>query len=777
MLLWRSLFFIALIFIGQFFARTYDQISIDTDLKDLSPSLAQQQDLQFAINQLSSDIERRFILLLTGTDSTQVQQASELVLKQLAHIKNLRIADLNDQQFSKLLAKLKRHRFQLLTTGQQNNIQELDDNELAEQAQRRLFQLQGSINLLPFADDPMGWLNDYVLQFISATNPQGKHSRKDGTQTTGYDKNEPYYQAIAVTIDHGALEMSTQKTLLTQLQTLERNVLEQYPVVIRHSGVFFFAADAAAKAQKDISLISTFSLIGVLVLLLTAFRTLSALWLPFLSILLGVGGALAVTHTWFGSVHILTILSGASLIGIVIDYSLHYFYHQNYNYNNPEKNKHLYSALLLSLLTSIIGFGALGLSELDSLKKLAVFTCFGLIMAWLSVLSLGPWLLRKPVVLDQRYIPKLLNILIRPLRSVRQRTIIILGLAMLFCFSALMYIGISSNDDPRLFFKPSATLLEQENYTNKLINNYEPGRYLIIHGKNAEQIYSRFDELKSTKNAKEINSLNSVMNWLPSPQQQDRNYQIQQRLHQHNGIIEKLFSLLGMPDDTAMQLHTEYQQANQRLLKPGDILTLLPGSANSLWFEHNNKVYSFALIPKGMDTTAIEIASKNIDGIEFINAVALAENALQQQRISASQLLVYAYILIAMLMILRFRSFAALWMLAVPISATMGTVIVLALFGQAMNLFHTMALFLILGLGMDYVIFAREMPKTHITLQAILLSALTTLLSFGLLSISSIPVVQAFGITVLIGNTINLFCALAYAQLHHANKETKVYAR
>jgi len=112
MLLWRSLFFIALIFIGQFFARTYDQISIDTDLKDLSPSLAQQQDLQFAINQLSSDIERRFILLLTGTDSTQVQQASELVLKQLAHIKNLRIADLNDQQFSKLLAKLKRHRFQ-----------------------------------------------------------------------------------------------------------------------------------------------------------------------------------------------------------------------------------------------------------------------------------------------------------------------------------------------------------------------------------------------------------------------------------------------------------------------------------------------------------------------------------------------------------------------------------------------------------------------------------------------------------------------------------------
>ncbi|MBL4851588.1 MAG: MMPL family transporter [Gammaproteobacteria bacterium] len=786
MLLWRSLFFIALVFIGQFFIRSYDHISIDTDLKDLSPALAHQQDLQFAIHTLSEDIERHFILLLSSTNVVQVQQASEFIIKKINAINNLTVADLNDQQSAALLDKLTQHRFQLLTAKQQKNISQLDDDTLIKQAQQRLFQLQGSISLLSFSDDPMGWLNDYILQLMSTSDLQDTHAKKGEIQPANANEKKVFYQPVAITIEHGALQMSTQNILRRQLQTLEKEVLNQYPVSIHHSGVFFFAADAADKAKRDISLISTFSLIGVIALLLVAFRTLSALWLPLLSIILGIAGAFAVTHSWFGSVHILTILSGVSLIGIVIDYSLHYFYHQNANHNNPhnnsgrnntpEKNKRLHSALLLSLLTSIIGFGALSLSELDSLKKLAVFACCGLTMAWLSVLVLGSWMLRKPVRIDQRHIPALLNLLMRPLRAIGSKVILVFGLTIIICFSVLAYIGIPGNDDPRLFFKPSTDLLKQEQYISKLVNDYEPGRYLVIHGENSEQVYKKFAKLSSATDNSQITTLNSVMNWLPSPMEQRNNYQMQQRLFQNDGVIDKLFTLLDMPDDSAKKLRSEYRQADQYLLTPTDVLGLLPNTMNSLWLDNNGKIYSFALIPKGTDTTAIEIASNEIDGVEYINTVALAEKILQQQRVSAEKLLLYAYALIAILMLLRFRRIEALWMLAVPIIASMGTVIILFLLGQPMNLFHTMALFLILGLGMDYVIFSREMATTALTLQAILLSALTTLLSFGLLSMSSIPVIQAFGLTVLIGNTINLFGALAYAQIHHANKEIKNYA-
>ncbi|MBL4672270.1 MAG: hypothetical protein JKX81_08400 [Arenicella sp.] len=66
---------------------------------------------------------------------------------------------------------------------------------------------------------------------------------------------------------------------------------------------------------------------------------------------------------------------------------------------------------------------------------------------------------------------------------------------------------------------------------------------------------------------------------------------------------------------------------------------------------------------------------------------------------------------------------------------------------------------------MDYTIFAREITQRQsVTLQAILLSALTSLLSFGLLGLSSIPVVASFGITLLIGNLFNLLGVFVYAQ-------------
>ena len=75
-----------------------------------------------------------------------------------------------------------------------------------------------------------------------------------------------------------------------------------------------------------------------------------------------------------------------------------------------------------------------------------------------------------------------------------------------------------------------------------------------------------------------------------------------------------------------------------------------------------------------------------------------------------------------------------------------------------------MAMFLVLGLGMDYVIFVSELSEDRVeTTVAILLSATTSLLSFGLLSLSSLPFVSAFGLTVLLGNAFNLAGAIIFS--------------
>jgi predicted exporter len=86
---------------------------------------------------------------------------------------------------------------------------------------------------------------------------------------------------------------------------------------------------------------------------------------------------------------------------------------------------------------------------------------------------------------------------------------------------------------------------------------------------------------------------------------------------------------------------------------------------------------------------------------------------------------------------------------------------ILMLIGQAFTFFHAMALVLLLSIANDYAIFSAESPATRrsVTLLAVWMAALTTLLSFGLLAVSRVPAVHNFGSTMLIGILLAFFAA------------------
>jgi len=79
---------------------------------------------------------------------------------------------------------------------------------------------------------------------------------------------------------------------------------------------------------------------------------------------------------------------------------------------------------------------------------------------------------------------------------------------------------------------------------------------------------------------------------------------------------------------------------------------------------------------------------------------------------------------------------------------------------------------LLLGMGVDYGIFLLEHQgedQGHAWL-AVLLGAISTGLSFGLLALSATPALHAFGLTLLIGLT--LVCLLAPSLRSHITDNT-----
>jgi predicted exporter len=116
---------------------------------------------------------------------------------------------------------------------------------------------------------------------------------------------------------------------------------------------------------------------------------------------------------------------------------------------------------------------------------------------------------------------------------------------------------------------------------------------------------------------------------------------------------------------------------------------------------------------------------------------------------------VISYFAVYGLLYPRYRG--ATWRVLAPtVLASIATLAVLGFAGQSLQLFHVLALMLILGVGVDYGIFLQEhgVRRDPTAWLAVVLSALSTLLSFGLLSLSQTPALRAFGLTMLIGTTV-----------------------
>ena len=787
MIVWRSLFLLSLVFTLVFFFNNVSNLVVDTSLRDLSPDLNIDNSTQKAMDDLTADISRSILFVIGAKDQQQLNQSKAELSSSLSTLKPLTVLSADSIRVADIIDSLSKYRFQLLNKEQRETLKSKTNTELAKQAQIKLFRLTNA-NLLSFENDPLGVHSEYFSEFLKKISVDVNQSKVIPSKANPSDKK--YYQVIQTKLTKSGLGIDAQNALLLNINKISNQLKDKYDIEILRSGIFFFAVDAAEKSKKDISFISAVSMVGVFLVLLLTFRSVIPLILPFLSIAFGVAFAVAVSHFIYGKIHILTIVFGASLIGIVIDYSIHYFFHNSscdssLQYLNNESKKKLHSALLLSLITSLLGYLALYFSQLDALKKVAIFSCCGLTMAWLSVICLGQYANTKAAA-SNKVIDTILNILKKPLLILTPSMLVVIVVCLLVGLTFSIF-NLEKSDDPRFFFTADKSILASEVAVSKIASDYEPGRFVIIKGDSSESLFDNtiafYNQLKVGSSEQNLsattlsgNNFKSITQWLPSLKQQNENYSNLSHIYKDDGAVDSLYELLGANKSDANIIKTEYANASGLILQADLMNKLFADVLPPLWSGEKNNFRNFILIAKGTDFKALEKLTDKLPNAHYFNSVEQAQKSLADQRISASKLLIVAYVLILLLIIIRYRKLSALKILLVPMCATAMLIIIFALLNIPFNLFHVMALFLVLGLGMDYGIFAYELQDGNVTQQAILISAVTSLLSFGLLGLSSIPVAQSFGTILFLGNSFNLIASLIYADtlaINTAKKQQK----
>ncbi|WP_028455805.1 MMPL family transporter [Chitinilyticum litopenaei] len=517
-------------------------------------------------------------------------------------------------------------------------------------------------------------------------------------------------------------------------------------------------ADAAAKQAKgEISRIGIGSWLGAILLMWLAFRRFSAIALCLLPLAIATLAATLATVQIMGSIHVLTLVFGASLIGVAIDYGTHCFADSlgaDEHWTMSRAVRQLRPALFYGMLTSVTGYLALALAPFPGLREVAVFSSFGLLAAFLTVLMAFPAILRHYTPATRGM--SLAAFFMRPYEAIPAKALrwTLLPLAALV-LAGLWQLGAS--DDIRSFYSQDARLAADDARIKSLFARAPESQFYLVEGASADEVLQRENALlaalRTVRQSGQLGGARGLSELLPdTATQRERIAQWQSLLAQP--AYRRWLDELGVPpaaiaaDAQALRLATA--------VSPEDWLASPLGRADRvLWLGRvGNREASLVLLSGIRDRAELAALpeSAGLAGVSWVDRSAEVSQLMAASRNLALGLSAAALVVMLMILAPRHGWRGAALVLLPAVLAASGALALFGWLGLALNIFSAFALLLVLALGIDYAIFFRESGEdSRQAMLGVALDSSTTLLSFGLLAMSSLPAARSFGLMLLFG--------------------------
>lgn len=534
-----------------------------------------------------------------------------------------------------------------------------------------------------------------------------------------------------------------------------------------------FSVEIGGRTQREASLIGMADTVGLILLLLIAYRS----WrtplfgvLPLASAGLAGLGAVALL---FEGVHGITVAFGFTLIGVVQDYPIHLFSHQRAGISPWANARAIWPTLATGVASTCIAYVTFLFSGVDGLRQLAVFTIAGLGVAALTTRFLLPALI-DPAPRDPAVSPRLATLWKAVARIPRPRAWQLASLAAA-CIAIVAFApgAFWQNDLSRLTPVPADALARDAHLRGEL--GAPDVRYLLaVRGADAEEALRRVEALHPKFDAlierHAIAGYDSVARTLPSAATQRAR---QARLPAPGALRASLDAAVAATpfrSDAFEDFVADVERARTAApLRVRDLAgTPLATRVGGLLLE--NQGHATALVSMtGLSDPQAVARAVNAPGVELLDLKTASESLVEAYRERVLLALAIAALLLAATVWLALRTPRRALRVLLPMALT--TLLILAVLracGIELTLFHLVALILAAGLGLDYALFFEHAGDDYEdqlrTLHALIVCSLMTLLVFFLLALSSIPVLRAIGVTVTLGVVGNFVLALLIAR-------------
>lgn len=726
--------------------RFWQKPAFNTDVLALLPENEHAPEVTEATRRLADRVSRQVVVLVGATDWVRTHVAvSAWRVAMAGHPSPLKPAPgLDTQGLSRSIGFYRPWRDRLLTAAQRVQLHDTPASAWVQQALAALYQPAAGARMSDWPADPLSLWTAWWSERAADT----RLRPRDGELWVSAEGRE--WAALAYETTGPAFSLDGNPVLGDALAAAEAAARRVVPEVkVLRAGVPLHGEAAAVQANREVNTIGWGSLLAVLLLVWLAFRSLRPIVLVALSLGVGVVTALTVTALLFGEVHLITLVFGASLVGVAEDYGIHYFaIRQSLPGAAPRSvMRQLLPGLLLALATSVLAYLTLGLAPFPGLRQMAVFSAVGLAAAFFTAACWFPWLDRGAVKPTRFAALVARSLSAWPRMRFTRRSAPWLMAVLLLCAGG--WWQLRTNDDIRQLQGSPTELLQSQREVGRLLGVPSPAQFYLVQGRDAEQVLQREEALKAGLDtlvrSGAIAGYRAVSDWVPSAARQQADAALTGRIEAN--VVAQVGRTLGeslqRPAFTAPPLTVA-----QWLADP------VSAPARDLWLGAVRGGTASVVMVRGLHDPAVlprlAALDDGADGVRWVDKTSEVSSLLGRYRAAMTWLLVLAQAVVFGALWWRFRRNA--WRAALPtVLATGLTLAALGWAGQPFQLFNVLALVLLLGIGVDYGIFLLEHDGDPSAWMAVVLGAASTWLSFGLLGLSATPALRAFGLTLLFG--------------------------
>jgi predicted RND superfamily exporter protein len=559
------------------------------------------------------------------------------------------------------------------------------------------------------------------------------------------------------------------------------HTLEEYPgeEEIYFGGLPYLRQAIDKDVKRDGMILIPIALILMLIFLYLVFREWRGVWLPFLVVVMSGLVAVSLIPMLGWKFYVITILVPIMLIAIANDYGIHMIarYQELNAKGNGEPMKELARKITRSLrkpifftgLTTIAGISALLAHSMIPARQMALVTGIGILLAIYFSLVLLPALLSMlPRSAPHRSLSergfsdpstplgRYATFVVRQSRLILPVTLI----SALLIASGVTFLQVDSNEEN--FFPEKHAVKKASRIINKKFGGSENISLLFSGDMFDPQILERMEYYQ--QEMKKLDAVDLTMGF--------------------SGVVREISKALNDPGDPwydrippDRNAVAQYMELYNMSGDPGELEQLVDFN-----YEHahliirinntNNKVVN-GLLDKLHTLTEGDPAVKAIGGYGYVRAE-LANKVLVGTFSSLGIALVLIYLLVSLIFRSPRAGLLGIFPLSVSVLILFG---LMGILGVKLDVATAMISSIIIGVGVDYTIHflwryreERQLNKTaeeavyttiHTTGRGIIFNALSVIVGFLVLMISSFTPIRYFGVMVV----ISIFTCLAGAML------------